>query len=81
MKLFSFLTIFVGLIILAMVTTKYINQQNDNAYNAGYQAGLNYVPPVMQRIDSLTIPEFTAKERRIISQFMLIIKKASEVKE
>lgn len=56
-------------------------QGDKNGYDAGYQAGLNYTPPTMKMIDSLTIPEFTAKERRIISQFMLIIKKASEVKE
>ena len=57
------------------------NSGYDVGYEKGYQAGLNYTPPTMKMIDSLTIPEFTAKERRIISQFMLIIKKASEVKE
>ena len=52
-----------------------------NSYNKGFEEGKNYVPPTMSRIDSLTIPEFTPAERRIITQFMIIIKRAAEVKE
>ena len=53
---------------------------NSMLYKQGFEDGKNYTPPTMKMIDSLTIPEFTAKERMVIAQFMIIIKKASEVK-
>lgn len=73
--------IIMALLISIIVVLVIILGNSGDAYKKGYQAGLNYTPPAMSRIDSLTIPEFTPAERRIISQFMLIIKKASEVKE
>ena len=79
MKSENVIIMIVILIVLSSIILGFVYA--DSEYHRGFEAGKNYVPPTMSRIDSLTIPEFTPAERRIITQFMIIIKRAAEVKE
>ena len=68
-------------LIFLLIAAIFIYRYGENKYSKGFEAGKAYTPPAMSRIDSLTIPEFTPAERRIITQFMLVMKRAAEVKE